>query len=48
MLILLLNIIKKDVDPQSKSKSVDKLSVEEKKLIIIYKKNFHHTQELQK
>ena len=39
---------KKDVDPHSKFKSADKLSTELRELMIIYRKNFHHTQELQK
>ena len=37
-----------DVDPRSQSKSVDELSVELKKLMIVCRKNLHHVQELQK
>ena len=39
---------KKNVDFCSKFKSADKLLVELKELMIIYRKNFHYTQELQK
>ena len=39
---------KEEVDPHSKSKSVDKLSVELRELMIVYRENLHHAQELQK
>ncbi len=39
---------KEDVDPSSQSKSVDKLATELRELIIVYKENLQHTQELQK
>ena len=39
---------KKDTNLHSKSKSVDKLSAELRKLIIVCQKNLHHFQELQK
>ena len=38
----------KDVDPQSQSRSADKLSAELRKLIIVCRKNLHHAQKLQK
>ena len=41
-------LYKKDVNPCTKSKSANKLSAKLKKLIIIYKKNLYHAQELQK
>lgn len=37
---------KKDINPQSKSKSIDELLVELKKLIIVCQKNLYHAQEL--
>ena len=39
---------KEDVNLRSQSKSVDKLSAKLRKLIIVYQKNLHHAQELQK
>ena len=39
---------KDDMDPRSKSKSVDKLSAELRELMIVCRKNLHHAQELQK
>ena len=39
---------KKDVNPRSKSKSVNELSTELKELMIVCRKNLHHAQELQK
>ena len=39
---------KKDVDPRSKSKSADKLLAELKKLMIVYRENFHYAQKLKK
>ena len=39
---------RKKIDPCSKSKSADKLSVELRKLIIICQKNLYHAQEFQK
>ena len=39
---------KKDIDPRSRSKLVEKLSSEFQKLISIYRKNFYHAQKLQK
>lgn len=39
---------KKDIDPRSKSKSVEKLSTKLRKLMIICQKNLYHTQEHQK
>ena len=39
---------KDNVDPRSKSKSVDKLSTELRELMIVCRENLHHTQELQK
>ena len=33
---------KENINPRSKSKSVDKLLVELQKLIIVYRKNLHH------
>ena len=39
---------KEDIDPRSKSKSVDELLAELQELMIICHKNLHHTQELQK
>ena len=39
---------KDDVDPWSKSKSVDKLSAELRELMIVCRKNLFHAQELQK
>ncbi len=39
---------KKDIDPCSKSKSVDKLLTELRELVTAYRKNLYHTQELQK
>lgn len=39
---------KKDIDPCSHSKTVNKLSTKLKKLIIVYQKNLYHTQKLQK
>ena len=41
-------LYKEEVDPYSKSKSTDKLSAELRELMIIYQKNLHHAQELQK
>ena len=37
-----------DVDPCSQSKSADELSAELRELMIVYQKNLHHAQELQK
>ena len=39
---------KKEVDPRSKLKSVDKLSVELRELMFVCRENLHYTQELQK
>lgn len=39
---------KKDIDPCSQSRSINKLITKLKELIIIYKKNFQYTQKLQK
>ena len=39
---------KDDVDPRSKSKSADKLSIELRELMIVCRENLHHAQELQK
>ena len=39
---------KEDVDPHCQSKSADELSTELKELIIVCRKNLHHTQKLQK
>ena len=39
---------KKDVDPHSKSKSVDKQSVELRELMIVCRKNLYYAQEIQK
>lgn len=39
---------KENVNPCPKSKLTDELSIELKKLITIYWRNFHHTQKLQK
>ena len=39
---------KKDVDPYSKLKSVNKLSMELRELIFVCQENLHHAQELQK
>ena len=41
-------LYKDEVNFRSKLKSVDKLSVKLRKLIIICQENFHHTQKLQK
>ena len=41
-------LYKKKVDSRSKSKSVDKLSAELRKLMIVCQENLHHAQELQK
>ena len=41
-------LYKEDIDPRFQSKSVDKLSTELKKLIIVCQKNLYHTRELQK
>ena len=41
-------LYEKKVDPHSKSKSMDKLSAELRKLIIVCQENFYHAQELQK
>ena len=38
----------KDVDPRSKSKTVDQLATELQTLISVYRENLQHTQELQK
>ena len=40
-------LYKKDVDSYSKSKSTDKLLIELRELMIVYKENFYYTQELQ-
>ena len=40
-------LYKKDINSQSKSKVVDKLSIKLRNLIIICQKNLHHTQKLQ-
>ena len=37
-----------EVDPRSKSKSVDKLSAKQRELMIVCQENLHHAQELQK
>ena len=37
-----------DVDPCSKSKSADKLSIKLRELMIVCRENLHHAQELQK
>ena len=39
---------KEEFDSHSQSKSVDKLSEELRKLIVVYRKNLHHAQKLQK
>ena len=39
---------KEEVNPCSKSKLADKLSAELRELMIVYQKNLHHAQELQK
>lgn len=39
---------KKDIHPCSKLKLADKLSIELRKLMTIYKKNIYHTQRFQK
>lgn len=39
---------KEDIDHYSQLKSVDKLLTELQKLMILYKKNLYHTQELYK
>ena len=39
---------KEDLDPHSKSRTVEKLSSELRKLMTIYQQNLHHAQELQK
>ena len=39
---------KEDVDSRSQSMSADKLLTELRKLMIVYRENLHHTQELQK
>ena len=39
---------KEKVDPRSQSKSADELAEELRKLMIVYRKNLHHAQELQK
>ena len=41
-------LYEKNVDPYSKSKLADKLSAELRELIIVYQKNLHYAQELQK
>ena len=41
-------LYKEDIDPYLKSKLVDKLSIELKKLMIIYRENLYHAQKLQK
>ena len=41
-------LYKNNVDPCSKSKSADYLLAELRKLMIVYRKNLHHAQELQK
>ena len=41
-------LYKEEVDSRFKSKSADKLSAELEELMIVYQKNLHHTQELQK
>ena len=41
-------LYKNNVNSLFKSKSVDKLSVELRELIIICRKNFYHSQEIQK
>ena len=41
-------LYKDNVNPCSKSKSINKLSAELKKLMIVCYKNLHHAQELQK
>ena len=38
----------KDVDPHSQSKSTDELSEELRELMVVYRENLHHAQELQK
>ena len=39
---------KEDVDPRSQSKLADELLAELRKLMIVYRENLHHAQELQK
>ena len=39
---------KEEVNPRSQSKSADELSEELRELIVVYRKNLHHAQELQK
>ena len=39
---------KKEVDPRSQSKSADELSKKLRELMVVYCKNLHHAQELQK
>ena len=39
-------LYKDDVNPQSKSKSADKLSAKLRELMIVYRENLHHAQEL--
>ena len=41
-------LYKEEVDSRSKSKSADKLSEEFRELMIVYCKNLHYTQKLQK
>ena len=41
-------LYKEDIDPRSQSKSADELSAELRELMIVCRKNLHHTQELQK
>ena len=41
-------LYKKNVDPCSQSRLADELLVELRELMIVYRKNLHHTQELQK
>ena len=39
---------KKDIEPRSKSKAADEFIKELKNLIVVYRENLQHTQELQK
>ena len=41
-------LYEEEVDPRSKSKSADELSIELRKLMIVYCKNLHHAHEPQK
>ena len=41
-------LYKEDVNPRSQFKSADKLSEELRELIIVYRENLYHAQELQK